>query len=217
MFFARAHLDPLPSFPFSPLGGGGDGRPVRGTGHRAGDDDTPAGLHAASPRPAPGFPGGRLNLLLTAPDWRGETWADRLPALLQPIGVTSLRARTARQAERMLRETPVHLAVVDLSLPLEDPARGAFEEAGTRILALLARLPSPPPTVVVQAAHGHRDRARCMSEALRCGAFAVVDRSAADLEFMLEVMRRCLTKFYGGSWPQGPATLPARPPAGPPV
>ncbi len=199
MFFARLHRD---AFPPTPFGGGGGAAPDPAQGPDG--LDGPAGLGPANPA-GPGGGGGplggRLNLLLTAPEWRGETWADRLPALLSPIGVSALRARTAREAEGMLRRTTVHIAVVDLSLPLEAPGHGPIEEAGTRILSLLARLPSPPPTVVVQAAHGHRDRARCMNEALKCGAFAVVDRSAADLECMLEVMRRCLTKFYGNGWP----------------
>lgn len=145
-------------------------------------------------------PGGRLNLLLSCATWRDDTWADRLPCLLQPMGVSAVRATTARHAERVIRTTPIHIAVVDLGLPLDESA-DMNEEAGTRVLDLLARLGEPVPTVVVQSPRSQRDGRRTMAAALNCGAFAVVDRSAADLEFMLGIMRRCLDRFYGSRWP----------------
>ena len=160
----------------------------------------------------PGEPGGggdplspanRLNLLLSCASWRPESWADRLPRLLEPMGVAAVRAATARQAERVIRGVTIHIAIVDLGLPLDDAlvAGPPAEEGGTRILELLARLTPVPPVVVIQSAHSQRDSTRSMAAALRSGAFAVVDRSAADIEIMLEVMRRCLGKFYSGRWP----------------
>ncbi len=159
------------------------------------------------PAAAPGNPN-RLNLLLSWGGWQNESWADRLPALLEPMGVHSLRVRTAREAERAIRSNPVHIAVVDLGLPLDaahsTPAGAAThqgEEAGPRVLELLRRLDSPPPTVVVQQSRSARDASRHMSAALRCDAFAVVDRAAADVELMLKVLQRCLQRFYHGRWP----------------
>lgn len=147
-------------------------------------------------------PAHRLNLLLTAPRWRPDTWADRLPVLLEPLGVAAVRAQSARAAERAIRTLPIHIAVVDLSLPLDDAdSATAAEESGTRILDLLSRLDAPPPTVVVQSPRGQREATRCMNTALRCGAFAVVDRSAADLELMLGIMQRALRRFYNDQWP----------------
>lgn len=145
-------------------------------------------------------PRGRLNLLLSCATWRDDTWADRLPCLLEPMGVSAVRATTARHAERVIRTTPIHIAVVDLGLPLDESA-DSDDEAGTRVLDLLARLGEPVPTVVVQSPRSQRDGRRTMAAALNCGAFAVVDRSAADLEFMLGIMRRCLDRFYVGRWP----------------
>lgn len=159
--------------------------------------------------------GGRLNLLISYASWRHDSWADRLPCLLEPMGIHSVRARSAREAEKVIRTLPVHIAVVDMGLPLETPspdssgdpaeARRANtcdnEEAGPRLLELLRRLESPPPTVIVKSHRTHRDDCRHLSAALRCGAFAVVDRSAADLERMLDVLRRCLSRFYQDRWP----------------
>src|SRR6185503_14369303 len=68
-----------------------------------------------------GSAGGRLNLLISYASWRVDSWADRLPFLLNPMGVHSVRARSARQAEQVIRTIPVHIAVVDLGLPLDEP------------------------------------------------------------------------------------------------
>jgi hypothetical protein len=150
--------------------------------------------------------GRRLNLLLSWGGWQNESWVDRLPALLEPMGVHSLRVRTAREAERAIRTNPVHIAVVDLGLPLDagSTTPAPAEEAGPRVLELLRRLDSPPPTVVVQQARSARDATRHMSAALRCDAFAVVDRAAADVELMLKVLQRCMQRFYHGRWPGSP-------------
>lgn len=144
---------------------------------------------------------GRLSLLLSCASWQPETWADALPRLLEPMGVASVRARSAREAEQVIRTSPVHIAVVDLGLPLDaDPAHA--EESGPRILDLLRRQPAPPPTVVVRSPRATRDTQRDVSAALRWGAFAVVDRQAANLEMMLQIMQRCLCRFYHNRWPR---------------
>ncbi|HRQ72173.1 MAG TPA: hypothetical protein PLU35_04005, partial [Phycisphaerales bacterium] len=77
------------------------------------------------------------------------------------------------------------------------------EEGGPRLLEILRRLDQPPPTVVVKRARSHRDDCREIAAALRAGAFAVIDRPHGpnDLEVMLEVLRRCLLRFYRGRWP----------------
>ena len=121
------------------------------------------------------------------------------------MGVTSVRAQSGKEAAEVIKTTPVHIAIVDLGLPL-DPTSGPSDhdqEGGSRLLEILSRLAEPPPTVVVKPARSHRDDCRSLSEALRLGAFAVVDRPRGDtdLELMLEVLRRCLTRFYKGRWP----------------
>lgn len=149
----------------------------------------------------PGGVGGRLNLLVSCASWRADTWADALPRLLEPMGVSAVRARSARQAEQLIRHQPVHIAVVDLGLPLNDAQADEAEEAGVRVLDLLFRLDAPPPTVVVRSSRTTRESSRDLTAALKCGAFAVVDRQAATLELMLSVMQRCLHRFYAGRWP----------------
>ncbi len=144
----------------------------------------------------------RLNLLLSCAHWSQQNWADRLPTLLEPMGVRSFRAASGAEATRVLRQTNVHIAVVDLALPM-DPDAGATEEGGPGLLELLARLASPPPTVVIKRARSTRDDRRELAAALRAGAFAVIDRpqDASDIEMLLEVLRRCLLRQYAGRWP----------------
>ena len=166
----------------------------------------PAPLPTSGPNPSGPHPSGRLNLLLSHAPWHNWAWIDSLPRLLEPMGVVATRVTSAKCAERFVRSQIVHIAVVDVSLPMEDTtpeARAEAEEAGNRVLELLSRLTAPPPTVVVHPPRLSRDSNREMQNALRFGAFAVVDRSAADLEMMLSIMQRCLRRHYHGRWPVG--------------
>lgn len=152
----------------------------------------------------------RLNLLLSTGAWQPDPWVQRLPRMLDPMGVRSHVAASARSAERVIQTNPIHIAIVDLALPLEDQTT-PDDEAGVQLLELLARMPVPPPTVVIKRRRSVRDDRREIAAALRAGAFAVVDRPNAqtELESLLEVLRRCLARYYAGRWPNGHA--PASP------
>lgn len=134
-----------------------------------------------------------------------DPWVERLPRLLEPMGVRSHQATTGAEATRIITSVPIHMAVVDLALPLDagTDADPDLAEGGPRLLELLARLASPPPVVVVKRRRTQRDETRDIAAALRLGAFAVVDRprEAQDLNLMLEVLRRCLERHYRGRWP----------------
>lgn len=182
------HADHPSRFGAVPGGGAGAGS-GEGAGH---------GGHADCARD------GRLTLLLSWADWRPSTWVQTIPPLLEPLGVTSVRAGSARDAERVIRSQRVHIAVVDLGLPLDrraPEARPSADHAGTRVLELLRRLDDPPPTVVLKDPHTSRDEARHLRAALDCDAFAVVDRAAADAETMLKVLMRAMERYYRGRWP----------------
>ncbi|XVJ59390.1 MAG: response regulator [Tepidisphaera sp.] len=162
---------------------------------------TPGGAGSGHPS---GPASGRLNLLLSYAGWESSCWVDHLPRLLEPMGVVSHRAGTGREATDVLTHTRIHIAIVDLGLPLDQSsAESPTEEAGSRLLELLSRQPEPPPTVVVKRSKSHREDLREMNAALRLGAFAVVDRprKPADLNLMLDVLRRCLLRHYRGMWP----------------
>ena len=153
----------------------------------------------------------RLNLLLSSAHWRCEPAFEQLPHLLAPLGIRSITVSSGEEATDVIRTIRVHIAVVDLSIPLHKPsscadvssesARFAMTSAGPRVLQLLRRLEAPPPTVVVRPPPAaSRESARSLTEALREGAFAVLDRPV-PLEAMLEVLRRIVRRHYADAWP----------------
>jgi CheY-like chemotaxis protein len=149
----------------------------------------------------------RLNLLLSRGGWRRDAALDQLPALLAPLGIHSVTASSGEEAAEVIRSVSVHIAVVDLAIPLQrtQTAVGAppvgSGEGGPRILQLLRRLDQPPPTVVVRPPQpAARESARGLMQALREGAFAVLDQPV-HLESMLEVLRRILRRHYSDCWP----------------
>ena len=152
---------------------------------------------------------GRLNLLLSDAHWESESWADRLPPLLEPMGVRSIRVNTGREAEQAILDNRVHIALVDMALPLDSHE----PQGGPRVLELLRRLELVPPTVVIKREQTHRNEVRELRAALKAGAFAVVDRPVnhAGFETMLDVLRRVLARFYAGRWPAEPGADPSNP------
>lgn len=176
-----------------------------------GPTDLGIGNNGGQPADGGGSLGGRLNLLLSHAGWDPDPWVGRLPRLLEPMGVVSHVAESAREAASIIKSVRIHIAVVDLGLPMDGCGSGSgagaggasAEEAGPRLLELLSRLSVPLPTVVVKRSRGHRDACRELNAALRLGAFAVLDRprDADDLNLLLEVLRRCMARHYGGRWP----------------
>ncbi len=142
----------------------------------------------------------RLNLLLSDASRPDQSWADRLPPLLEPMGVRMVRARSGREASEVIRATPIHMAVVDLALPLDI---GSAEDGGLRLLELLRHSENRPPTIIIRRARTTREASRESMRALLADAFAVVDRPNhhRDVELLLEVLRRVLARHYRGQWP----------------
>jgi len=189
--------------------------------HAQSPDSVGPGRGVAAPEsggvvPAAGHSGNRLNLLLSWGGWRPDSWADNMECLLRPLGVQSMRARTARQAEQVIRGQAIHIAVVDLGMPMDMPGASCSrradashtDEAGFRILDLLRRLDSPPPTVIVRSTRSSREASRDLAAALRFDAFAVVDRTSADVELMLKVLQRSMERCYQGRWPASSSCPP---------
>ncbi|MBG85049.1 MAG: hypothetical protein CMJ40_10970 [Phycisphaerae bacterium] len=146
----------------------------------------------------------RLNLLLTYGGWRDMPAVLQLPRLLEPMGIRAMQAESGDEAARIINREPVHIAVVDLEIPID--ARTGItarpRSGGAKLLQLLKRLETPPPTIVVKPRHGSaREHARSLSQSLREGAFAVLDRPL-ELESLLEVLRRVLQRHYRNGWPQ---------------
>lgn len=145
----------------------------------------------------------RLNLLLADAGWRDDSFADQLPQLLQPMGVRCIRSRTAREASDVIIRNRVHIAVIDLATPADDSAiaQQQGESLGSRVLHLLRSMNPVPPMVVVRPPQiSARASARGLTEALREGAFSVLERPV-PIEAMLETLRRVIQRHYAGHWP----------------
>ncbi|MEM1165975.1 MAG: hypothetical protein AAGI30_06755 [Planctomycetota bacterium] len=153
-------------------------------------------------------PSSRLNLLVSHGGWQDDSWADRLPRLLEPMGIRSFRVTSGREAQHLVEHHPVHIAVVDLALPLEpDGSPSPTNEGGPRLLELLARLDRRPDVIVVKRRRASRDEARELTAALQLGAFAALD-PPVQLELLLKVLQRILNKRYADRWPCDPNDQP---------
>ncbi|MDP7008636.1 MAG: response regulator [Phycisphaerales bacterium] len=145
-------------------------------------------------------PSNRLNLLITQGGWREDTTVMQLPSLLEPMGIRTLMANSGEEATKLIEKTRIHIALVDLSLPLRASCSKGTP-SGDRILQLLRRLDSPPPTIVLRPRQATRKAsARSLARSLQEGAFTVVDRPAR-LETILDALRRVLRRYYRNEWP----------------
>ncbi len=171
--------------------------PDSGTGSAHDGGGVPAGDGAGSPR--------RLNLLLTYGGWREHAFADQLPVLLDRFGIQCLRAKTGDEVSDVVRRAAVHIAVIDLSIPMHErrgmEAAPRTVQAGPRVLQLLRRLDCPPPTIIVRPRQvDPAESNRILAEALRDGAFTVLD-DPVPVETMLQVLERCVRRYYRDHWP----------------
>jgi len=146
--------------------------------------------------------GARLNVLLTERQpLVPEHWAAQLPRLLQRQGIRPYRARTGREAFELAERVPMHAALIDLATPLGENEESEETLGGLSLLELLRRSPEHPPAVVINTrAYSERQLQRLLNEALRRGAFTVIDRPR-DLEALLTAMQRMIDRRYHGHWP----------------
>jgi len=115
------------------------------------------------------------------------------------MGVQALHADTCDEAADLIRSQPVHIALVDVDIPLHRGGGGS--PAGPRVLQLLRRLDPSPPTVVIRPRQATgRESARGLVSSLREGAVAVIDRPL-HLEVLLQTLQRVLRRHYKDTWP----------------
>lgn len=153
-------------------------------------------IHSTSNPPQPE----RLNLLLTCSSWRDNSPISQLPQLLGPFGIRTLTAKNGEDAVRVIENSDIHIAIVDVGIPLGSNDL-ATKPGGERVLQLLRRLQPQPPTIVIRPRQSSkRENARSLARSLQEGAFTVVDRPAV-LETLLDALHRALRRHYADRWP----------------
>ena len=104
-----------------------------------------------------------------------------------------------------------HAALIDLSTPTGNEigrtASGGYP-GGLWLLEIFRRLPSRPPTVVLNNnVYAPRQAQRYVNDALRLGAFTVIN-GPVEVEGLLAVIRRVVDRQYRGQWPVATTTDP---------
>jgi len=180
-------------------------------------------VHARTPNPtqpqprpptdaAPGF-GGRFNVLLTEDRERPlEHWTRQLPRLIEPLGIQTHIARSAPEALDLHAKITFHAAVVDLATPSGPQSTEA--NGGLWLLKVLRRSQAQPPVVVVNSRATQRQATKLLNEALRLGAFSVVN-PPVQIERLLGAIQRLIERRYAGQWPGSPGNPLAGSPGGP--
>jgi DNA-binding NarL/FixJ family response regulator len=123
--------------------------------------------------------------------------------LLGPFGIRSLTAKNGEEAVHMIENSDIHIAIVDLAIPLsgESSTANTARPGGERVLQLLRRLQPQPPTIVIRPRQASvRENARSLARSLQEGAFTVVDRPAL-IETLLDALQRVLKRHYSDRWP----------------
>ncbi len=106
-----------------------------------------------------------------------EHWTHQLPRLLKPQGVQAYVVRTGREALELTKQLTIHAAVIDLLTPADEKHGAQQTPGGLWLLELLRRHPGHPPVVLVSnPSYSQRVAQRYLNEALRLGAFSVINR-----------------------------------------
>jgi two-component system, NtrC family, response regulator AtoC len=127
----------------------------------------------------------RLTVLFGDAD---SAWHDTASAMLEPFGVTSLQARTGREALDRIESGEVHVAVLDQNLP---------QLSGLQVVKLASRRELAPPAILLS-----RDLStQFLHEALGMKVFSVLSKPV-DVNLLLDTLARVLKRHYAGRWPE---------------
>ena len=153
----------------------------------------------------------RLTVLLGDEADAAEAWHRTATGLLAAQGVTTLVARTGREALAIIESSAlgggprVHVAVLDQHMPvigglqilrrLHREVREARQRAGP-LGDATPRTPAVPPAILLADTLA----AATMHEALMVQVFSVLPRPV-ELNLLLDTLARALKRFYQNKWP----------------
>ncbi len=170
-------------------------------------------MRNVSPSNSPSNPanvGARFNVLLTEDREHAlEHWTRQLPRLMKPLGIHAHIACSASEALELHTKIHFHAAVIDLATPTGSSGPCAqAPNGGLSLLKVLRRADPQPPVIVVNSRATQRQAVKLLNEALRLGAFSVVN-PPVGIEKLLTTIHRLVDRHYAGTWPHNPPPPPA--------
>jgi DNA-binding NtrC family response regulator len=110
---------------------------------------------------------------------------ETLRSIVEPQGYRTVLAGSGEEALEIVRETPVHLAVLDFQLP---------RLSGLETLELVHQINAMLPCILVTA----NATAELVRQALRARAYSVIPKPVSKGVFLYTVVR-ALMQVYGGT------------------
>jgi CheY-like chemotaxis protein len=133
---------------------------------------------------APVFPQNRFSVLLA--DER-EGWQETVRRLLEPQGVQTLAVRSGREALDVMRNTQIHVAVLDQQMP---------QLGGLQVIRQMRDMKVAPPSILLT----NHLTDHLLHEALGMRVFSVLSKPV-DLNLLLDALARVLRRHYASKWP----------------
>jgi two-component system, response regulator YesN len=127
----------------------------------------------------------RLTVLLANEQ---EGWHQTIRGLLEPQGVQTLSARSGREALDLIETRPVHVAVLDQSMP---------QLGGLQVVKLMRDRKNAPPAILL----ANQLTNNLLREALSMQVFTVLGKPV-DFNVLLDALARVLRRYHESRWPQ---------------
>jgi two-component system response regulator YesN len=130
----------------------------------------------------------RLTVLLSSEQ---ESWHQTVRRLLEPQGVETVAARSGREALNLMQSRPIHVAVLDQSMP---------QLNGLQVVKLMRDMlnQSAPPAILL----ANQLTTHLLHEALGMHVFSVLSKPV-DFNLLLDALARVMRRHYEGKWPSG--------------
>lgn len=129
---------------------------------------------------------GRFTVLLPEEQ---AAWHETVRRLLEAQGVDTLCARNGRDALRLIETRPVHVAVLDVQMPLL---------GGMQVVRLMREMHRAPPAILLT----QQVTTHLLHEAVGMSVFSVLSKPV-DFNVLLDSLARVMNRHYAGRWPAG--------------
>jgi CheY-like chemotaxis protein len=116
-----------------------------------------------------------------------EIWHQNVRRLLEPQGVTTVSARSGREALEVMESGRIHVAVLDAQMP---------QINGMQVVRMMRELKKAPPAILV----ANDLTSHLLREALMMHVFSVLSKPV-DLNVLLDSLARVMKRHYESRWP----------------